>query len=154
MTSILTLSKQTQIFEFLDIIYSSYLILHITSLTRLPSRSHTLIDNIMSNVITEVAISEKIINTISDYFGQFLYHIKLKTRISPKNLKNFSRNNFLSHLKKINWESLFSQHKQQVNLIYTLFLDKIINLLQLRNWASKKMKIWKNHVGKRNSLIS
>ena len=63
--------------EFLDIIYSSYLISHITSPTRLTSRSHTLIDNIISNVITEDAISENIINTISDHFDQFLilpYH--------------------------------------------------------------------------------
>ena len=63
--------------EFLDIIYSSYLIPHITSPTRLTSRSHTLIDNIISNVITEDAISENIINTISDHLDQFLilpYH--------------------------------------------------------------------------------
>ena len=36
--------------EFLDIIYSGYLIPHITSPIRLISRSHTLIDNIMSIV--------------------------------------------------------------------------------------------------------
>ena len=63
--------------EFLDIIYSSYLIPHITSPTRLTGRSHTLIDNIMSNVITEDAISGNIINTIPDHLGQFLilpYH--------------------------------------------------------------------------------
>ena len=45
---------------------------HITSPTRLTSRSHTLIDNITSNVITEDAISGNIINTISDHLGQFL----------------------------------------------------------------------------------
>ena len=76
-------------FEFLDVIYSSHLIPHITSPSRLTSRSHTLIDNIMSNVITKDAISGNIINAISD---QFLmptispYHVKLKTRSSPKKL--------------------------------------------------------------------
>ena len=39
--------------EFLYVIYSGYLVSHITSLTRLTGRSHNLIDNIMSNVITE-----------------------------------------------------------------------------------------------------
>ena len=100
MTSVLTLSKQTQIFEFLDIIYSSYLILHITSPTRLTGRSHTLIDNIMSNVITEVAISEKIINKISDYFGQFLilpYH---------SNTSN-SKQEFLQKTLRISVETIF-----------------------------------------------
>ena len=58
--------------EFLEIIYSSYLTPHITSPTRLTSRSHTLIDNIMSTVITKDAISGNIINTISDHLGQFL----------------------------------------------------------------------------------
>ena len=77
--------------EFLDIIYSSYLIPYITSPTGLTSRSHSLIDNIISNVITEDAISGNIINTISDHLGQFLilpyyYHVKLKMRNSPKKL--------------------------------------------------------------------
>ena len=58
--------------EFLDITYSSYLTPHITSSTRLKSRSHTLIDNIMSNVIIEVAISGNTTNTVSDHLGQFL----------------------------------------------------------------------------------
>ena len=76
--------------EFLDIIYSSYLIPHITSPTRLTSRSHGWIDNGMGNVITEDAISGNIINTISDHLGQFLilplYHVKLKARSYPKKL--------------------------------------------------------------------
>ena len=70
-------NKNDNALEFFDIIYSSYLIPHITSLTRLTSTSHTLIDNIISNVITEDTISGSIINTISDHLGQFLirpYH--------------------------------------------------------------------------------
>ena len=93
--------------EFLDIIYSSYLIPHITSPTRLTSRSHTLIDNIISNVITEDTISRNI-NTMSDHLGQFLilpYHSitsNSKQEILHRNFKNFSKKIFLSDLKKIN----------------------------------------------------
>ena len=57
--------------EFLDVIYSSNLLPHITSPTQLTSRSHTLIDNIFSN-INEECTSGNIINTISDHLGQFL----------------------------------------------------------------------------------
>ena len=82
--------------EFLDIIYSSYLIPHITCSTRLTNRIHTLIDNIISNVITEDTISGNI-NTMSDHLGQFLilpYHSitsNSKQEILHRNFKNFSK---------------------------------------------------------------
>ena len=82
--------------EFLDIIYSSYLIPHITCSTRLTNRIHTLIDNIISNVITEDTISRNI-NTMSDHLGQFLilpYHSitsNSKQEILYRNFKNFSK---------------------------------------------------------------
>ena len=82
--------------EFLDIIYSSYLIPHITCSTRLTNRIHTLIDNIISNVITEDTISRNI-NTMSDHLGQFLilpYHSitsNSKQEILHRNFKNFSK---------------------------------------------------------------
>ena len=46
-------------------------------------------------------------------------------------LQKFSKKNFPSDLKKINWKSLFSQHQQDVNLFYKLFLDKITHLLDI-----------------------
>ena len=75
----------------------------------------------MSNIITEDAISGNVINTISDPLGQFLipYHSitsNSKQEILKRNFKNLSKNNFLSHLKKINCQSPLSQHKQDDNL--------------------------------------
>ena len=68
-----TNSNNNNASEFFDIIYSSYLIPHITSsVTRLTSRSHTLIDNIMNNVVLEDAILGNFVNTISDHLGKFL----------------------------------------------------------------------------------
>ena len=126
MTSILTYIIKTNTnnnaSEFLDIIYSSYLIPHITCSTRLTNRIHTLIDNIISNVITEDTISRNI-NTMSDHLGQFLilpYHSitsNSKQEILHRNFKNFSKKIFLSDLKKINWESPFSQHKTSTYFI-------------------------------------
>ena len=79
--------------KFLDIIYSNYLIPHITSPTRLTNRSHTLIDNVMSNVITEDAYSGNIIykyniRSLSSNPNSIisLYYVKFKTRNFPKKL--------------------------------------------------------------------
>ena len=118
----------------------------------------------MSNVITEDAISGNIINTISDHLGQFVilpYHSitsNSKREILQRNFKNFSEKNFLSDLKKINWESLFSQHKQDVNLFYKLFLDKITHSLVIHapimKLSIKEKKIGKTMVDKRNSAIN
>ena len=91
--------------EFLDVIYSSNLLPHITSPTQLTSRSHTLIDNIFSN-INEECTSGNIINTISNHLGQFLiipncsYSYSSKKEIFQRNFKKFKELNFLSDLKK------------------------------------------------------
>ena len=58
--------------DFLINVLSSNLNPYIISPTILTSRILTRIDNIMSNVITEDAISGYIINTIPDHLGQFL----------------------------------------------------------------------------------
>ena len=107
--------------EFLDIIYSSYLIPHITSPTRLSSRSHTLIDNVISNVITEDTISGNIINTIPDHLGQFLilpYHSiasNSKQEILHRNFKIFSKKNFLSNLKKRIGKTMIDKRNSAIN---------------------------------------
>ena len=105
--------------EFLDVIYSSNLLPHITSLSRLTSRSHTLIDNIFSNINEEC---------IPDHLGQFLiipnrsYSYDPKKEIFQRNFKNFKEQNFLSELKKIDWGTVFSDCKQDVDLSYKNFL--------------------------------
>ena len=122
--------------EFFGVIYTSNLLPHITSPTRLTSRSHTLIDNIFSNINGECT-SGNIINTISDHLGQFLiipncsYSYNSKKEIFQRNFKNFKEQNFLSDLKKIDWDSLFSDCKQDVDLSYKKFLDKITKLLDI-----------------------
>ena len=58
-------------------------------LTRLTSRSRTLIDNIMSNVITEGALSGNIINTISDHLGEFI--ILQYYCITSNKMRNFPK---------------------------------------------------------------
>ena len=91
------------------------------------------------------------ISTISYHLNQFLvltyYSFTSSTRweILQKNFKIFRKKNFLSELKKMNWESLFSQHKQDVNLFYKLFLDKMTFAWPCFSYETKhqRKKIWK-----------
>ena len=91
--------------QFLDVIYSSYLLPNITSPIQLPNGSHTHINNIFSN-INEGYTSGNIINTISDHLAQFLiipscsYSYNSKKEILQRNFKNFKEQKFLSDLKR------------------------------------------------------
>ena len=126
-TGLIKTNSNNNASEFLYIIYSSYLIPRIASPTRLTDRSYTIIDNIMNNVTTEDAISGNIINIISDHLGQFLilpYHSITSSSKREILQKNLVKTIFFSDLKKINWESLFPQDKQDVSLSYQLFLVK------------------------------
>ena len=54
-----------------------------------------------------------------------------KKKFSQRNFKDFKEQNFLSDLKKIDWDTLFSDFKQDVDLSYKKFLDKIAKLLDI-----------------------
>ena len=58
--------------EFLDFIYASFLLPHISTPSRVTPCSETLIDNIFPNNIKDGSISGNIITTISDHCAQFL----------------------------------------------------------------------------------
>ena len=84
--------------EVLGVIYSSNLLLHITSPTWLTSRSHTPIDDILSNINEECTSGN--INTISDHLGQFLitpncpYSYNCKKEIFQRNFKFLKNKTF------------------------------------------------------------
>ena len=58
--------------EFLDSLASNPLVPYILQPTRLTSHSKTLIDNILSNIISAEAISGNSTSTISDHLPQFM----------------------------------------------------------------------------------
>ena len=79
-TDLLKYEKDHNAADFLDQMYSISLVPHITSPTRIISRSRTLIDNIFSTDISENAIATSIINlncnivtSISGHLAQFLF---------------------------------------------------------------------------------
>ena len=69
---LLKTENDTEISGFLELIYTASLIPHITSPTRLNTRSKTLIDNIFSTTSDENICSGNIITSISDHLAQFL----------------------------------------------------------------------------------
>ena len=104
--------------------------------TRIASRSNTLIDNILSNVIDLDIISGNLIATISDRLPQ--------SSIIPNMFGNISGNNLISMkepgpnlIKKknnldyfsVDWEDLLKNHKLNANNSTGMYLDKINMLL-------------------------
>ena len=64
--------------DFVDLMYTSFLLPYIVASARVTPHSSTLIDNIFSNNIDDGLISGNLITTISDHFAQFLLLRDLK----------------------------------------------------------------------------
>ena len=90
--------------------YSSSLLLRITSPTHISTKSKTLIDNIFSTDSPEELISRNIITSISDHLAQFLIFPTEKTKgskkkeIYEKNFKSLTGNELIEDLKSIYWD--------------------------------------------------
>ena len=65
--------------EFLDKMYTKFLLPYITSPSRVTPRSQTLIDNFFSNIIEEGSNSANLTTKISDHFVQFMLFKSKKT---------------------------------------------------------------------------
>ena len=57
---------------FLDAMYTNFILPYISAHSRIISHSKTLIDNIVTNIIAEGALSRNITTTISYHYAQFL----------------------------------------------------------------------------------
>ena len=67
--NLLKYEKDHNTADFLDQMYSNFLVPHITSPTRITSHSRTLIDNFFSTDILENAISGNIVTSICDHLA-------------------------------------------------------------------------------------
>ena len=65
--------------EFLDKMYTNYLLPYITSPSRVTPRSQTLIDNFFSNIIEECSNSGNLTTATSDHFVHFVLFKTEKT---------------------------------------------------------------------------
>ena len=133
---LLKAENDTKISDFLELIYSTSLIPHITSPTRLNTRSKTLIDNIFSTATDENLCSGNILTSISDHLAQFLLfpikaQKKQKEEIYRRNFKHFNEKDFLKDLKNINWNRVLELNKNNTNQSFDKFFATIEKLLDV-----------------------
>ena len=125
--------------HFHDILLSNSLHPHINKPTRINNNTHskTLIDNILSNVITETCTNGILYSDISDHLPIFMIKDKSVTtpiRRQPKQYLKMYRNETPQNIDSLNqdlfeeqWDDVFEL--QDVDSSYEIFFTKIIRLL-------------------------
>ena len=109
--------------------YSSSLLLRITSPTHISTKSKTLIDNIFSTDSPEELISRNIITSISDHLAQFLIFPTEKTKgskkkeIYEKNFKSLTGNELIEDLKSIYWDKALKLNQSDTNISFKLLFN-------------------------------
>ena len=139
---LLKYDQNSNISDFLDLMYSSLLLLHIFSPTRTTSSSATLIDNIFTNNYNSSFVSGNLVNTLSDHHAQFLImgnqHSPLELDSKEhmfQDLQEIEKNkNIISSLlENKDWVSKLRLSHNDVNLSSELFLRKVEKLINF--WA-------------------
>ena len=109
--------------EFLDKLYTNFLLPYITSPSCVTPRSQTLIDNFFSNIIEEGLNSGNLTTTISDHFVQFvLFKTEKTNKCNSKDtkyirdfIKNLNKENFESDIKETKWDEILELNKGNVD---------------------------------------
>ena len=132
--------------DFLDQMYSTSLVPHITCPTRITSHSRTLTNNIFSTVISENAMSGNIVTSISDHLAQFLFLPidQLKTNnnknIYQRNFKSFNQQIFLEDIQNLNWNNILEFEEKDVDNSFNEFFLMIETLLDIYAQIQKLTK--------------
>ena len=85
----------------------------------------------MKNVLQATSSTQYQIIQVNFLLFQIAPTLTTPKKKSSKGTLRTLKNNFLSDLKKIDWDSLFSDCKQDVDLSYKHFLDEITKLLDI-----------------------
>ena len=147
--------QNSNISDFVDLMYSSLLLPHIFSPTRTTS-SATLIDNIFTNSYNSSFVSGNLINVLSDHHAQFLMmgnqHSPLELDSKEhmfQDLQEIEKNkNIISSLlENKDWVSKLRLSHNDVNLSSELFLRKVEKLINfwapLQKVSNKQKKLLK-----------
>ena len=124
--------KKNPINEFLDSLPWNIFLPYILLPTRISSNSNTLIDNILSNFISNEVIDVNLSATISDHLPQFLIAPAIfcnppanKTNIFERNWSKFNHENFILDYFDINWPNVLKVDMQNVDLSFNNFYEAI-----------------------------
>ena len=128
---LLKFDQNSNILDFLDLMYSSLLLPHIFSPTRTTTTSATLIDNTFINNYNSSLASENLVNTLSDLHAQFLImgnqHSSLEVDTTEKKFRDFreiDKNKIIinSLLENVDWVTELYLSCNDIDLPSELFL--------------------------------
>uniref|UniRef100_A0A672FVC1 Reverse transcriptase domain-containing protein n=1 Tax=Salarias fasciatus TaxID=181472 RepID=A0A672FVC1_SALFA len=126
-------TKQNNIEDFIDTMYSLSLYPSITKPSRITSHSATIIDNIFTNIMLNQTTSGLFISDISDHLPVFtLYdcdfkNIKHPIEVISKRIRNDETiNNLNNSLARQDWSAVYGE--TDVDSAYSKFLDIFISL--------------------------
>ena len=144
---LLKYSKCSQVSTYVDLLFSFGLLQIITKPTRCTSKSATLIDHIVTNVINSDLNSAILISYLSDHFP-VLHTIKAIAPVqTPKFIesRNFSKNNltkFNVALLHFDWNNVLKSNDTQIS--YNNFSDSFFALYDLY-FPTKKIRFNKKY---------
>ena len=128
--------------------YASSFYPTINTPTRITSTSITLVDNIFYNCFTKDVMSNKIKTSISDNLTQFLrVSNKNSNKVTKKqieiitfNKKTTTKNKekITAELDKVNWDEFLELSKNDINISFKLFIQKISQFYE-KHCAPKKV---------------
>ena len=121
--------------NFLDTMYSNFLLPYVTAPTQLTTRSQTLIDNIFYNEISKSVISGNFSTSISDHLTQFLIVPSNVSDIIKKepqlfrSYKNMNKESIKIELENTNWNHSLETVNNNASLSFELLNKKISSIL-------------------------
>ena len=116
--------------------YSNTFFPTINTPTRISITSRILIDNMFYNAITKTITSRNITTSFSDYLTQYLIvtnnhrDVPSRTKRECYFYKHFHNKNLNDEINSIDWENFLQILKQNLNLSFELFNQKIESLLK------------------------
>ena len=132
--------------DFLDSMYTSYLLPYISTPSRVTPCSKTLIDNIFSNNIEDGSISGNIVTTICDHYAQFLLLQNVNNKnptnseIYHQDYKKLNKNNFERDLVNTNWDAILEVNNGDVDKSFESFITTV-NLIIAEHAPFKKISV-------------
>ena len=127
--------ENSDLVNFLHIMFSNSFLPQITSPTRIRPRSRTLIGNISSKDPADNLIAGNIVTSISVHLARFLilpnrkFQKVTKTVVYQINFTKMNKKSFLNDLKNLNWETSLIITKEDVNHSFRKFLKIVETLL-------------------------
>ena len=113
---------------------------HIVQPTRIKSHSKTLIDNIISNYISQYTVIEKLTAIISDHLPQFLiapyFFSNLsnrKTNIFERDWSKFNHEEFMLDYVSVDWLHILKLQNNSIGASFQIFFDSMNNILVIIN---------------------